>query len=208
MIRRPSMEDLLRGREPFIVPGVEPPEPPTFRGFRFHRYMDDWYRPMRLWRWDYSDVLVWPPPIEYVPGNPILPPGGLESIMQEMPMWFMGTDCGGPDQGLVHYSEIDSWPDDVPTVESLPLTMFGLSPQLGETLRLRRLLDELIGWPLSAPVSGDDQSAVHPDTISTLVDLAREGRREDFVFLAGASGVASVDTEALWSGTRKRLGLP
>ena len=56
------------------------------------------------------------------------------------------------------------------------------------------------------PVAGDAESHVSAATVQELVALARAGRRDDFLFLAGAVGVA--DREGLWAGTQRRLGAP
>lgn len=48
----------------------------------------------------------------------------------------------------------------------------------------------------------------YEDLIETLVDLARDDRRQDFDDLARASGVPADRLGALWSGTRRRLGRP
>lgn len=45
------------------------------------------------------------------------------------------------------------------------------------------------------------------DTAATLTDLAREGREQDFRDLALMSGVAPARVDALWLGTRLRLGV-
>jgi hypothetical protein len=55
-------------------------------------------------------------------------------------------------------------------------------------------------------VVNNRESPVDADAAATLVDLAREGRHDDFMFLAGASGVAIAKREELWDGTRARLG--
>ena len=53
-------------------------------------------------------------------------------------------------------------------------------------------------------ILGDHESAVPESTIKELVALAKAGNREDFDFLAGSAGVE--DRDALWAGTRSRLG--
>ena len=45
------------------------------------------------------------------------------------------------------------------------------------------------------------------DAVGVLVDLARQGARGDFRDLALMTRVSPDDVEAMWSGTRRRLGL-
>jgi hypothetical protein len=40
--------------------------------------------------------------------------------------------------------------------------------------------------------------------VGVLIELARNGRREHFLFLAGSAGVE--DAEGLWQRLRRRLG--
>jgi hypothetical protein len=51
------------------------------------------------------------------------------------------------------------------------------------------------------------QRNVQYETVETLLDLAKAGAKADFLFLAAASGVPRPDHDALWVGTRARLGL-
>lgn len=51
------------------------------------------------------------------------------------------------------------------------------------------------------------RTPVSKDTAATLVEYARAGRREDFLWLARASGVDREEVETFWRGVRNRLGL-
>ena len=48
---------------------------------------------------------------------------------------------------------------------------------------------------------------ISEQTVDVLMDLAKHGAKEDFCFLAGASGVPAAKHEAMWRGTRRRLGV-
>lgn len=71
--------------------------------------------------------------------------------------------------------------------------------------RERPAATEVLRYPRL--IAGDSQSAVPPDTVALLVDFAREGRREDFDFLAGSAGIPKAQHEEVWQGARARLGL-
>jgi hypothetical protein len=43
--------------------------------------------------------------------------------------------------------------------------------------------------------------------VDVLLDLAKQDRKEDFMFMAGSSGVPVAEQGVLWEGTRRRLGL-
>jgi hypothetical protein len=51
------------------------------------------------------------------------------------------------------------------------------------------------------------RTSVSKDTVATLVEYARAGRRDDFFWLARASGIDRDGIEAFWRGVRGRLGL-
>ena len=51
------------------------------------------------------------------------------------------------------------------------------------------------------------RTSVSRDTVDTLVEYARAGRRDDFFWLARASGIDRERIEAFWRGVRGRLGL-
>lgn len=70
------------------------------------------------------------------------------------------------------------------------------------------------GQELTAPTivpsslqDGGGNFPATPDLIQTLIDLARQGQREDFEFLARSSGCSQEELCSLWEGTRRRLGL-
>lgn len=50
------------------------------------------------------------------------------------------------------------------------------------------------------------ESARTGDVISAYLDLARAGRKEDFVWLALSQGILAGDVEDLWERTLARLG--
>lgn len=49
--------------------------------------------------------------------------------------------------------------------------------------------------------------AIESDREGRLIELVRTDRREDFEWLARSSGVTSGQLDALWEGTRRRIGL-
>jgi hypothetical protein len=67
---------------------------------------------------------------------------------------------------------------------------------------------ETLAWG-RAQASGDEVAEVGrlEDLTGALVDLARAGQREDFLDLAGMSGVGQDEIDPMWRGTRRRLGL-
>lgn len=77
---------------------------------------------------------------------------------------------------------------------------------LFEDARRRSFVQMFNAWTPRVPVEGDSCSAVDPDTIKELVALAKADNRADFDFLAGAAGVHAHRRDALWAGTRARLG--
>ena len=66
-----------------------------------------------------------------------------------------------------------------------------------------------MAWPaddhVRPPMAGDDERGVPADTVRVLIELARDRRREDFLFLAGSAGVK--EPERFWQRTRRWLGL-
>jgi hypothetical protein len=103
---------------------------------------------------------------------------------------------------------------------SLPQLVSGVSPTpvssaLGR-LRRRFAADAIAGinavataWPaddhVRPPMAGDDERGVPADTVRVLIELARDSRRADFLFLAGSAGVK--EPERFWQRTRRWLGL-
>ena len=112
-------------------------------------------------------------------------------------MWLINTDYLSPP---LDWRSSDWWRNSFGVAP--PLTLDALRAYAEE-------LDREIGLFPSEPrfdFSPGEQDA-RAGCVEALVDLARAGNREDFVFLACASGVGDEEMNELWDGTRRRLGL-
>jgi hypothetical protein len=277
--------DVLGGKAPLIVEPPQP-EPARFAGYTFRqRRPSAWFRlrerETRLYWPERGSPIIWPPPMEYVPRNPVVPPPGHPYDVEILPEMQIGWDpadgsdtnvfwsntlgeaaplsletlraawrevfpplpgCVPPGTvvvedpmapaGMIHYSHVhdpNEWPAhqqfdwrqiSVPftlSVEQLRVLYPDVEPD-DAVRRLERAANAPLPWPqpgafvdlLMGPrvqLRDDDESAVEPATIEALMDLARAGNREDFLWLAGSAGVAPEKHEELWAGTRRRLGL-
>lgn len=199
-----------------VILGPREPERPRFGGFTFHQrhapHEGALWQPTRLYWPDPFESPIIEPGIGDMPFNPVRPAWRDFPYPEEVPYparmpslarWF---DGGNGHVYLTDPRYFTAWaemapgwfgPSFIDTERSIRETILGLYGAVDDGSRA----------PFMA-TRGDEQSTVPADTIETLVDLAREGNRDDFMFLAGASGVRPEQHEELWAGTRKRLGLP
>lgn len=85
--------------------------------------------------------------------------------------------------------------------------LIGPATRAGLMIEVRQSGVTFIGNMIPPRVNGDLESRLSSDVITQLVAFARAGRRDDFFFLAGASGLALADRDGFWSNMRHRLGL-
>jgi len=185
-----AFADVLAGRTPIIV---EPePEVVAFGGLMFDR----------------AEFLYWPG--ESVP---------LVHRPAQVWPWTVQT----PQPGDPHCPRAVSWSTwDEHTIEwSEPCSPFVWSPLVRLTIeewdqcwdaywRQRAADMERFAESVGAFCHARDRQASESnvnDLVTTLIELARDGQREDFDFLARSSGVDDDRREELWTGTRRRLGL-
>jgi hypothetical protein len=187
-----AFADVLVGREPIIREGIEP-ETVTMFGITFAL----------------SGEVLWPTDdaVIHVPGSDAQRPSlGFDYDLAPAPAWYISSSTSI-------------------TASTGTLTLATLQRAVGlldadyRNLWRREFEMAYTAWDMGREipyrdytvrihVRDDLESAVSPDTVETLLDLARDGQREDFMWLAGSAGVAPEKHVELWNGTRKRLGLP
>ena len=69
------------------------------------------------------------------------------------------------------------------------------------------LTARLAGSSVPARADQEAEYGAQVDAVEALVDLAKQGHRDDFRALALMKGIEEGEIEVFWRGTRQRLGL-